>query len=352
VRIVRKPQVTGYKAWLIRGASILVAIIIGAIIISVIDHSPIDAYKTMISTVFKKRTFIKILHKTIPLTIIALGTSVAFKMKYWNIGGEGQILIGAFCASYFALFHSDSMPQPLLLTVMTLAGFIGGGLYALIPVPFKIKFNTNETLFTLMLNYIALQFIYYLEAGPWRDPSKKGMQYIATFPQKAILPDFLGVHIGWVFALVLVVIIHILLKKTKLGYEISVIGESESTARYAGIKVSRVMLAAVFLSGGLCGLTGMIQSSALNRTLSSGLSDGSGFTGIIIAWIAQLSPIGIVITSFAFSILLQGGSSLETAMQIPSSIANILQGLILFCVLGAEFFINYKIIFSKKENTK
>jgi simple sugar transport system permease protein len=201
-----------------------------------------------------------------------------------------------------------------------------------------------------MMNYIGLKWIMYLQYGPWKDPNSLGFPKIANFTDNAILPKLFGVHIGWVIALLLVAAIYIFLKHTKKGYEIAVIGESIDTARYAGINIKRTILIAILLSGGLCGLVGMIQASAVNNTLSVEVTGGIGYTAIITAWLASLSAPVILLVSILFAALLEGGSYIQTVFGIPQSAAQIMQGIILFFVLGSEFFVRYKFIFVKHQN--
>ncbi|MBC7765447.1 MAG: ABC transporter permease, partial [Hyphomonadaceae bacterium] len=325
LRIVKKQMPSPLKVAGIRTVAVLLSLLTAAALVALLGYDPIKVYTQMIlGALGSPYRFTEVLNKAIPLCIIALGISIAFRMKFWNIGAEGQIIMGAFCASFLAL-KFPTLPQIILLPLMVLAGALGGGLWAFIPAWFKAKFNANETLFTLMLNYIALKWVTYLQYGPWRDPMALGFPKIARFSTNAILPSLFGVHIGWIFALVLVVLVTIFMKYTKKGYEVQVIGESENTARYAGMNVKKIIVQAIFISGALCGLTGMIQASALNNTLSVDIAGGIGFTGIIIAWLAGLSAPVIMVTAFAFSIITQGGSYIQTAMQIPQTIAYMIQ---------------------------
>ena len=280
----------------------------------------------------------------IPMCISALGVTLAFKMRFWNIGGEGQLIMGAVFASFFALFCSG-MPHFLLLAVMFVAGFVGGGLWGLIPAACREKWGTNETLFTLMLNYIALYIVAFLRDGPWRDPEAAGFNKIARFDPNAMLDKVFGVHAGWIVMLVLVVLVSIYLNRTKQGYEIGVVGESRDTARYAGINVKRVVLRTMFLSGGIAGIAGMVQATGSDITLSTGVAGGVGFTGIIIAWLAQLNPYVSLLISFAFSILVKGSSVVQSSFGLSTDCAEVLQGIILFFIMAMEFFIRYKIVF-------
>lgn len=343
-RIAKRADLSGRQSITIRTLAIVLSLVASAIFILALGHNPIDVYISMLQGAFGSiYRFKETIIKAIPLTVTSLGIAVAFKMKFWNIGAEGQIFMGAFAASFFAL-QFPNLPKPVLLPAMIIAGVIAGGLWALIPAFFKAQFGTNETLFTLMMNYIALKWVTYLQYGPWKDPGALGFPKIPEFSDNAILPKVLGVHLGWLIALILVVLVHIFINRTKKGYEISVIGESENTARYAGMNVKKIILVALFISGGLCGLTGMIQASAVNNTLAVEVTGGVGYTAIITTWLAQLSAPLILLVSFLFAALLQGGSYIQSAFQIPQAAALIMQGMILFFVLGSEFFIQYRLV--------
>ena len=348
IRTAERNDVMEKKAVLIRIFAVALALLTSGLFIMFLGHNPIDVYISMIEGSFGTLyRFRETVVKTVPLVITSLGILIAFKMKFWNIGAEGQIYMGAFLGSFFALKFPNA-PKGLLIPIMILAGIVGGGLYGLIPAFFKGKYDTNETLFTLMLNYIAIKWVTYLQYGPWKDPSANGFPKIANFSDNATLPKLLGINIGWVIAIILVILVHIFIHNTKKGYEIEVIGESENTARYAGMNVSRTIMEAMFLSGGLCGLAGIIQASGVNNTLSVELSGGMGYTAIIVTWLSQLSAPLIALVSFLFALLIQGGSYIQTAFQIPQSAADIMQGIILLFVLGCEFFINYRFVRKKQ----
>jgi simple sugar transport system permease protein len=263
-------------------------------------------------------------------------------MKFWNIGGEGQIVMGALGAALVAL-NFPLLPPALLLLFMAVVGIVAGALWALIPALFKAWLGTNETIFTLMMNYLAIKFVSYLQFGPWRDPASPGFPKISPFPKAALLPKVFGLHVGWIIALVLVVAVYLFMNYTKKGYEISVVGESTDTARYAGMNISRIIFVALSISGGLCGLAGMIQASAVEKTLTFGISAGNGFTAIITTWLARLNALVVLVVCFVFAMLLQGAAFLQLQLQVPSSVAEIVQGAILFFVLGSEFFLAYRL---------
>lgn len=348
LRLVKRENIDKGTDIRIRLLFLLFSFIAISIFLLILNYNPIEVFSGMISGAFNTSYRIKqTIITAIPLIITSIGISIAFKMKYWNIGGEGQILIGAFGAALIALNFPD-MYKPLLLTAMMIAAIISGGLWALISGVLKVYFNTNETIITLMLNYIALKFITYLQYGPWKDKKAMGFPKIPNFSDNAILPSIGGLHIGLIIALIIVVIGYLFMRHSKMGYEITVLGESKNTARYAGIRINKTILTAVFLSGALCGLTGFIQSSAVSQTLSIEVAGGVGYTAIIIAWLSNLSEPLIFVVSLLFAALLQGSSYIQTASGIPKAVALILQSFILFFILGSELFVKYKIAVNER----
>ncbi|MFI3172330.1 MAG: ABC transporter permease [Eubacteriales bacterium] len=349
LRVVKRSELTNREIIILRTKAVLLSLVAGALFIAMIGQNPIAVYGTILSGAFRSAMAIQGTVKLmIPILISALGVTLAFKMKFWNIGAEGQIIFGAICATYFALFHSD-WNHVLLIIAMFLAGAIGGGLWGLIPAIFKVKYGTNETLFTLMLNYIALHIVSYLQDGPWMDPDSQGFSKIARFDSNTSLDKVFGVQFGWIIALILVVIIFFYIKYSKQGYEISVVGESQDTARYAGMNVKKVILRTMFLSGAVCGIGGMIQATGSDITLTTSVAGGVGFTAIIVAWLAQLNPFGILAVSFAFSVLEKGSSVVQSTYGVSTNSADVLQGIILFFILGCEFFVRFKVIHQNKK---
>ncbi len=342
--IAKKPEMTAARTTMLRLGSVVAALIVSGAVIACLGINPFEALTKIIEgSVMTSFRITETISKAIPLVVISLGISVAFTMKFWNIGAEGQFYMGAFGAAFVALTF-PSLPSYILLPLMMLAGVICGGLWALIPAVLKVRLGTSETLVTLMLNYVAILWIGFLQLGPMKDPNAYGFAKIARFSENATLPELFGVHIGWIIALVLTVFIYFLLSHTKLGYEIAVMGENRNTAQYAGMNLTKVLLIAVIISGGLCGLAGMMQASAIERSLSDQMSGGIGFTAIITAWIARLKPFPIIIVSVLFAMLLQGSAFLQTSLQIPSALADIIQGVILFFILSTELFTRYKIV--------
>lgn len=350
VNIVKREDCTKLNAFTIKVIAIILALIVSSIMIIILGYNPLKVLLEIFNGAFGSINRIKrTLINAIPLLGAAIGVSYAFRMKFWNIGGNGQILMGGLGATLVAL-NFTGLNKVLLLILMFLAATVFGGLWALIAGITKVKFKANETIVTLMLNYIAVKLIVYLEFGPLRDKSAQGFQKIASFSDNARLPDFLGIHMGWIIVLALVVLYSLYVRKSKSGFEAMVIGEGENTAKYAGIKIDKTILRTVFISGAICGIVGFIQGAGVSHTLNVELAKDAGFTGIIIAWLGNLSPAAMTIVSILFAGLVCGGDNIQIVFGIPNGVALVIQALILFFVLGSQFFIDYKIIFKRKGN--
>lgn len=353
IKITKRAEPPKTQEALINAIAIIFSIVCAGLVILILGYNPIKIFhQIIVGALGTEMRIQQTIIKAIPLLITSLGIAIAFKMKFWNIGGEGQIIMGAFGASLVALNIPSTVPSVITLFAMAGSAIIFGGMWAFIPAFFKAKMGTNETIFTLMMNYIAIKWVTYLQYGPWKDPASQGFPKIANFEANAILPSLFGVHIGWLIALVLVVIVYVFMNHTKKGFEITVVGQSLETARYAGMNINSVIITAMLASGGLCGLAGMIQASAIERTLTHALSGGYGFTAIITTWLGRLSPPIIMFVCFAFAILIQGGAYLQIALSVPAAVADMIQGTILFFVLGSEFFLMYKVGFERKSSKK
>lgn len=349
IRIAKRNTIPVHTAWLIRAASLLTALLVCALLIALLGNNPLSVYADMLDSVFGGRIgFNATVRGTIPLLGAALAVGLAFKMRFWNIGAEGQIIIGAICATYFALFQYQNLPRPILLIVMAVAAMIGGAIWGLIPAFFRAKFGTNETLFTLMLNYVALGFIMYLQSELWRCPDQGGFPIISRFDMVARLPMLGGIHIGWIIVLALTFFVHIYLKRSKQGFQLTVVGQSENTARYAGMNVGRIIMRTMLISGGIAGLVGYIQVAGSDFTLNETTAGGVGFTAITVAWLSHLKPLVMIAVAFFIAMLERGSTRIQTTFEIPATIATVLIGIILFFMLASEFFINYRLIIRKK----
>ena len=348
IRLAKRESMPAAAQWGIRIAAILLALVVGGLVILISGNNPVQGYATIVEGALGKTSGIRQTVKNfIPLLGAALAIAPCFKMRFWNIGAEGQITAGAMCATYFALFWADRLPQVPLLLIMCAAGAVGGGIWALIPAFFKARWGTNETLFTLMMNYIIIGVVKWLQGGPWE--GRPGSQIIPQFDSAAVLPKVLGVHCGWIIVLILTVAMFFYMKYTKQGYEIAVIGESENTARYAGMNVGKIIMRTMFLSGAIAGLVGFIVASGADNTLHAGVAAGVGFTAITVAWLAQLNPFAMVGISALLAVLQKGADTLNTQMSIPVSLSDVITGVLLFFMLGCEFFINYRLIFRGAE---
>ena len=350
IRLAKRDMMEPWKVWCIRLASIVLALLLGGLVMMIAlpdGATPIDGYATIITGALGKKTAIRQTVKlAVPLLGCALAIAPCFKMRFWNIGAEGQITAGAIAASYFALYWVGKVPSAVLLLIMGLTGAVAGGIWALIPAFFKAKWNTNETLFTLMMNYVAIQLTSYFVAL-WENPV--GSNTVGVINQRTKdgwFPELFGQEYGLnvVLVLLLTVGMFLYLKYSKQGYEISVVGDSENTARYAGMNVGAIIMRTMFLSGAISGLVGFIVASGANNTLYDGVAAGVGFTAITVAWLAQLNPFAMIGISALLAVLEKGADTLQTRMNVPASISDIITGIFLFCMLGCEFFINYRII--------
>lgn len=348
LRIVKRGECSRRRSILTRIVCILLALIVAGLFIWLLGHNPLEVYAAMFKgAVMKPYRLKQTIVKTIPLVITSIGIAWAFRMKFWNIGAEGQIIMGAF-GSALVVRYFPSLPQFVMIPLMGVTAFVIAGLWGAIPAFFRAKFKTNETIFTLMMNYLALQWIIFLQFYAWKDPGAMNFPKIANFPESASLPMMFGIHTGWIFAIILVFFSWFFIHRSKRGFEICVIGESENTARYAGMNVKKIIVQTMFMSGGICGVAGMIQASGVNGTLSKNISGGLGYTAIITAWLAGLSSPIILVVCFLFAIVIQGGVFIESQFQIPKAAAELIQAMILFFVLGSEFFVQYRLVRRKK----
>ncbi len=345
IRIVRKEDMTGVRAALVRFASIVAALVVSMLIVWILGYDPLRTFGAILQGSFgSKFGILNTVVIAVPLLLAALAVSVAFSMKFWNIGAEGQIVMGAFGAAAVSMNLPVGTPPVVAILLSLLAGMVGGAVWALIPGLFRAYLGTNETLFTLMMNYIAIQWVVFLRNFLWKDPAAHGFPIIATIPANAFLPKVFGIHAGWILALALAAAAYFFLRSTKLGYEIRVVGESERTARYAGMDVRRVLVLGVLISGAAAGLAGAVQLTGVTHTLSESIGGGVGFTAIIIAWLSNLNAPAIVATSFLFAALKQGAMSMELLVGSPSSLSDVVMGLVLMAALASEFFLRYRLV--------
>ena len=330
-------------------ALILSLIVCGAVIVALVKMNPVDVYRAIWDGAMgTERRMWMTIRDTMVLLCIAIGLAPAFKMKFWNIGAEGQILIGGACSAAVMIYAGDKMSPVLLLIVMLIASILGGMIWGMIPSVFKAYWNTNETLFTLMLNYVAMQVVTYCIVF-WENP--KGSNTVGIInqaTQTGWLPQLFGQKYGWNVVIVLILTVFIYLKYCKQGFEIAVVGESENTARYAGIHVKRVIIRTMAISGAICGIAGFVIVSGASHTISTATAGGRGFTAIIVAWLSKFNTFIMIAVSFGIVLMQQGAVQIATQYGLNENASDVLLGIILFFLIGAEFFINYKVKRTKR----
>lgn len=336
--------------------AIIVALAIGAMLLSFMNINVGAYYKNMLTmgifeSAFPYKNFESLIKLFVPLVIVSLALSLAYKMRFWNVGGEGQFIMGAIAATYVAILCGN-LPTGILLILMALTAGIAAGIWGIIAAALKVKFGTNETLMTLMLNYVALYILKYfgLNKTSWniflREDSERPV--FRVIPENAFMPSIkignFSLNISLIFAVLFVIFMFVYLNKTKHGYEISVVGDSINTASYAGMKVNKIILRTIFFSAFMIGVASSLHVST-SHTLSESITNDVGWTGVIVAWLAKLNPTGILIASVLISILRYGCQIANTNFStIDSNFADLLQGLILFSILVADFLLRFRIV--------
>ena len=345
--VAKRGALPWYKSWAIRGAALLLALVVCGVITSLVTgEDPIAVYGAIWKGSFGTTRKMWVLLQNIAMLLcVSLAVTPAFRMRCWNLGGEGQALIGALASAACMILLPGKVPNWAVIPCMVIASLLAGAVWAGIPAFFKAKYNTNETLFTLMMNYVATQLVAFY-CVVWESP--KGSATIGIINAKS--------EIGWfpvvggqkyllniLIVAALCVAMHVYLNYSKHGYEIAVVGESERTARYVGIKVERVVIRTMFLSGALCGLAGLLLVAGTNHTLTPTIVDGRGFTAVMVSWLAKFNPVWMIFTSFLLVFLGRGAGEIATKFGLNHSFGDILTGIILFFIIGSEFFINYQI---------
>lgn len=350
--IVKRDALPWYQAVGIRAVAIVLALVLCGILTTITTGiDPIEVYKSIFAGAFgtERKTWITLQNIAI-LLLIALALTPAFKMKFWNIGGEGQVLIGGLTAGACMICLGDKMPNAALILCMVLASLAAGAFWAFIPAFCKAKWNTNETLSTLMMNYIATQLVAFYTIV-WEVPKGSGKIGIINQNTNAgWLPQIFGSKylLSILIAVAVTLVMYIYLNYSKHGYEISVVGESENTAKYVGIKVGKVIIRTMLLSGAVCGLVGLLLVGGINHTITTTLAGGQGFTAVLVSWMAKFNPLTMGLASFLIIFMDRGAGEISTAFGLNHSFADILTGIILFFIIGCEFFISYKLQFRKK----
>ena len=351
--VVKRPAIPLWQSLLIRAGSILAALIVAGLLTYFLTGlNPISVYSTMIDgAIGTEKRIWNLLQGIALLLCVSLAVTPAFKMKFWNIGAEGQALMGGLASALCMILLSDKLSPAMLMTVMVITSIVLGAVWALIPAIFKAKWNTNETLFTLMMNYIAMQIVSYF-AYKYSVPKGSGSIGIINSISKAgWFPSVFGqkYFLNILIVVILTVLLYVYLKHSKHGYEISVVGESENTAKYIGINVKKVIIRTMILSGALCGIAGLLMVAGTDHTIATETVGGRGFTAIMVSWLAKFNPIMMFLTSFLLVFFEKGAIAISSEFDLNNSFSDIITGIIIFFIIGSEFFINYSIKFREKE---
>ena len=350
--VVKRSDISKGKALLIRVIAVAAAVILSSLLsYLLIGANPFKFISTLFEGAFgSSRRIWKLAKDTAVMLCIALAVTPAFRMRFWNIGAEGQVLIGALASVACAHYLGASIPGWALLVIMFFSSLAIGAIWGGIPAIFKAKWQTNETLFTLMMNYVATYLVsYFLIKWTPNGSSTLGELSFGHLPK--IYNEYLLLIL---VVLILTALVYIYLHYSKQGYEISVVGESEKTARYIGINVGKVILRTMLISGAICGLAGFLIVSALDHSITTTTVGGQGFTAIMVSWLAKFNPIYMIFTSLLVVFLQQGGAEISSDFNISDAFPNVVVGIILFFIIGCEFFINYRIKFraSQKKGEK
>ncbi|MBQ3941162.1 MAG: ABC transporter permease [Oscillospiraceae bacterium] len=351
--IAKRDSIVWWRAWLIRAAAVAAALIVSGLVAFLLTgENPVRLYATMLNGAFgTSRRIWGLAQNLAMLLCVSVAVTPAFKMRFWNIGAEGQVLIGGLATAACMIFLGGRLPNALLLLVMAAVSAAAGAVWALIPAFFRAHWQTNETLFTLMMNYIAIQLVSYFT---YRHSVPKGSGQIGVINRAS--------HAGWLptigsydyllnilIVLAITAVMYVYLKYSKHGYEIAVVGESENTARYIGIQVKKVVLRTMLISGAICGIAGLLLVSGTDHTISRDTAAGRGFTAIMVSWLAKFNPFYMILTSFLIVFLEKGATEISTAFGLNDSFSEIITGIIIFFIIGCEFFIQYTVKFREKE---
>ena len=354
--IIKRSSMPKWQGWLIRILSVVAALVIcGIVTVVLTGENPIQVYAKMVDgAIGTERRLWALAQNTAMLLCVALAVTPAFKMKFWNIGAEGQVLAGGLATAACMIFLGDKLSPVVLMLVMIVSSIVAGAVWAFIPAFFKAHWNTNETLFTLMMNYIAMCIVSYF-SYEWSVP--KGSGHIGVINEATgagWLPKIGGK--AYLCNILIVVVItafmYIYLKYSKHGYEISVVGESENTAKYIGISVKKVIMRTMLLSGLICGIAGFLLVSGTDHTINRDTEGGSGFTAIMVSWLAKFDPIYMILTSLLIVFLERGAGEISTTFGLNDSFSEIITGIIIFFIIGSEFFVNYQLKFREKGANK
>lgn len=338
------------KALLIRGGILVLALVFCGLITTLLTgQDPIAVYRTILKGAFGSPRRIGVTFRNVAVLLgISLAVTPAFKMRFWNIGAEGQTLIGCLATTTCMILLDGKVPHALLIVISLAAALLAGAVWGFLPAFFKAKWNTNETLFTLMMNYIAMQLASYFIIV-WEVPKGAGKIGIINQDTRAgWLPEVGNSYLLPILIVgIMTVLMYVYLQYSKHGYEIAVVGESQRTASYAGIKVDRVIIRTMVLSGALCAMMGFIMTAGIDHTLTTTIVNSRGFTAVMVSWMSKFNPFIMIASSLLLVTMDRGASEVASTLSLNHSFADILTGIILFFIIATEFFITYKVTLRK-----
>jgi len=338
------------KALLIRGGILVLALVFCGLITTLLTgQDPIAVYRTILKGAFGSPRRIGVTFRNVAVLLgISLAVTPAFKMRFWNIGAEGQTIIGCLATTTCMILLGGKVPHALLIVISLAAALLAGAIWGFLPAFFKAKWNTNETLFTLMMNYIAMQLASYFIIV-WEVPKGAGKIGIINQDTRAgWLPEVGNAYLLPILIVgLMTVLMYVYLQYSKHGYEIAVVGESQRTASYAGIKVDRVIIRTMVLSGALCAMMGFIMTSGIDHTLTTTIVNSRGFTAVMVSWMSKFNPFIMIASSLLLVTMDRGASEVASTLSLNHSFADILTGIILFFIIATEFFITYKVTLRK-----
>ncbi len=348
IHLSKRESISAARAWVIRLAAILMGLVVCGIVAYILSDklrsgskSILDFYSSFLvkSSFSTSRKMWKFFKNMAVLQCISLAVTPAFRMQFWNIGAEGQTLMGVWGAIAVAFYLGGRVPEWLLLVLMLAAALLCGAIWAMFPAIFKAKWNTNETLFTLMMNYVAINVVsYFLVVWVPSGSSSLGKLSFGKLP--TVIHDYFLIIL---IALLLTIALHVYLNYSKQGYEISVVGNSVRTAQYSGMNVKKIIVRTMIVSGLLCGLTGYLIAAGLDQSITTESIGGQGFTAIMVSWLAHFNPLVMLLTSGLITLLNQGAAQISQDFNVSGAIPDVIVGIILFFIIGSEFFINYKV---------
>lgn len=349
IKVTDRQEISALRSLLTLIMSIVAGLLIISVIFVISGANPLYAFVKIFSGSFGSIYGLKeTVTKAIPLILIGVGLTIAYRARFWNIGAEGQLLMGAVFGTWIGLNWGPHLPFYLIVPVMFLAGFIGGAIWGAIPAILKIRFSVNEVISTLMLNYICSEIVMFLIVGPWKGKTKFGFPYTDDLPESAMLGVISGTRIHYatlILGIMAVVILGVIIYKTKFGYEVRVIGENPMAGKYAGINFFRTTLIIMIISGGVAGLAGVGEVAGIHHYLSypASISSGYGFTAIIVAWLAKLNPFFVIFSGLFFAGIVVGGDAIQISLNLPAATVDVFNGTLLVFLIMGDYFLKHKV---------